>query len=254
MPLGGKTRVPQFAPSHLRVGERFVPRRAVLGFFLKSQRLVCETPAAWTGVRVFQRETMMQSHPDSGMQTGATAMPVLGLIFPPFGRDAPEEGLEMYGDQIRFVGTGLGLKTMTPDGYDSVLDRIVPAAEELAREGAEAIVLMGTSLSFYKGAAFNARLTDRLKEVLSLLAVTMSTGIVDALYAVGARYIVVATAYNSEVNVRLKTFLEESGFDVVSVEGLGLEKVEDVEAVTQPHLVDFGARVFAAAEGADAIL
>ncbi len=197
---------------------------------------------------------MMQSHPDSGMPTGATAMPVLGLIFPPFGRDAPEEGLEMYGDQIRFVGTGLGLKTMTPDGYDSVLDRIVPAAEELAREGAEAIVLMGTSLSFYKGAAFNARLTDRLTEVSSLPAVTMSTGIVDALHAVGARHIAAATAYNSEVNARLKTFLEESGFDVVSVEGLGIEKVEDVEAVTQPQLVDFGARVFAAAEGADAIL
>ncbi len=97
----------------------------------------------------------------AGAATGALAgsrvradedkRPVLGLIFPPAKRGAPEEGLEMYGSQIRFVTTGLGLKTMTPDGYDAVIDQIGPAAKELAGEGAQAVVLMGTSLELLQG-------------------------------------------------------------------------------------------------------
>ncbi len=58
----------------------------------------------------------------------------------------------------------LGLKTMTPEGYDAVIDRIGPAGEKLAAQGANAVVLMGTSLSFYKGAAFNRTLDRNAQE------------------------------------------------------------------------------------------
>ena len=200
----------------------------------------------------------------AGAATGALAgsrvradedkRPVLGLIYPPVRLGAPEEGLAMYGSQVRFVTTGLGLKTMTPDGYDAVLDRIGPAAKELAGEGAQAVVLMGTSLSFYKGAAFNDMLTETVHQASGLPAVTMSTGVVEGLHAIGAKRVAAATAYNDEVNGRLQAFLEESGFEVARVQGLGLEKVEDVNSVTQPQLIDFGAKVFEAAKGADSIL
>ena len=50
------------------------------------------------------------------------AAPKLGLIFPPANRGAPEEGLAMYGSRIDYVTTGLGLETMTPEGYDAVIE------------------------------------------------------------------------------------------------------------------------------------
>ena len=34
---------------------------------------------------------------------------------------------------------------MTPAGYDAVIDKIVPTAEKLAKDGANAISIMGTS-------------------------------------------------------------------------------------------------------------
>lgn len=43
------------------------------------------------------------------------------------GRGVPEEGVAMYGGKVEFVVEGLGLATMTPEGYDSVVDRIGPA-------------------------------------------------------------------------------------------------------------------------------
>ena len=178
----------------------------------------------------------------------------LGLIFPPNGRGIPEEGVSMYPTGIKFLVEGLGLKTMTPRGYDAVLDRIVPTAQKLGRDGARAIVLMGTSLSFYKGVAFNQKLTDLMSEGTGLPCVTMTTAVVEGLKAVGGKRLAVATAYDDEVNKRLKVFLEKSGFSVLIVKGLGIEKVEDINAVTQDGLLKFCAAVRAEVPQADAML
>lgn len=178
----------------------------------------------------------------------------LGLIFPPASRGVPEEGLAMYGSRIEYLLEGLGLETMTPEGYDAVQDRIGPAAERLAAKGAEAIVLTGTSLTFYKGEAYNREVTRIVHEATGLPVTTMSTAVIDGLKAVGARRVVAPTAYNDEVNGRLRAFLVEHGFEVVKVQGLGIEAVEDINRVTQPQLLDFCAEVSGSVEDADAIL
>jgi arylmalonate decarboxylase len=174
----------------------------------------------------------------TGAMLAKSADPTLGLIFP-VTRPVPPEGLAMYPTGVKFITLGLGLKTMTPEGYDAVIDRIGPAGEQLAKQGANAVVLMGTSLSFYKGAAFNERLTETLKKATGLPVTTMSTGVIEGLKAVGAKRVVAATAYDDEVNHRLQAFLKESGFEVLGVKGLGIEKVEDVDRVTQDGLLKF---------------
>jgi arylmalonate decarboxylase len=166
----------------------------------------------------------------------------------------PEEGIAMYGERLRFVVTGLGLERMTPEGYDSVIPRIPAAAEKLAAAGADAIELTGTSLTFYKGEAFNQRLRAAVTEASGLLATTMSNGVIDALKAVGARRVAVATAYNDEVNDRLRAFLIEHGLEPRVVTGLGIEAIADVDKVTQNDLIEFGARVRESAPEADSLL
>jgi len=93
-----------------------------------------------------------------------------------------------------------------------------------------------------------------MREVTGLPATTMSTAVVDALKSVKARRVVAATAYNDEVNGRLRTFLTEHGFDVLAVKGLRIEAIAELDRVTQPQLVDFGAGVFGSVAKADAIL
>jgi arylmalonate decarboxylase len=178
----------------------------------------------------------------------------LGLIFPPAGRGVPEEGVAMYGDRIEYLIETLGLKTMTPDGYDAVIDLIGPRAESLAARGAEAVVLMGTSLSFYQGEAFNQKLTRVLKESSGLPCITMSSSLIQGLKTVGANNLVAATAYNEEVNDRLRSFLAEHDFNVLAVKGLGIEAVEDIFSVTQPQLIEFAAALVTSNPGADSIV
>ena len=184
----------------------------------------------------------------------AGRVPVLGLIFPPAGRGIPEEGVAMYGERLRFVVTGLGVERMTPDGFDSVIARIPAAAEKLAAAGADAIELTGTSLTFYKGEAFNQQLCDIVTRTSGLPATTMSNGVVDALKAVGARRVAAVTAYNDEVNARLRAFLCEHDVEPVVVTGLGIEAMADVDKVTQNDLIDWGVRVWNSAAAADALL
>jgi arylmalonate decarboxylase len=160
----------------------------------------------------------------------------------------------MYGDRLRWVTNGLGLERMTPDGYDAVIGLIPKAAEELAAAGADAIELTGTSLTFYKGEAFNEQLRDAVTRASGLPATTMSDGVIDGLKLVGARRVAVATAYNDEVNDRLRAFLIEHGFDPLVVTGMGIEAVEEVDNVTQDDLLEFGARVFSSAPEADSLL
>ena len=184
----------------------------------------------------------------------AGKVPVLGLIFPPLNRGVPEEGVAMYGDKLKFVVTGLGVERMTPDGFEAVLPKIPAAAEKLAADGAEAIELTGTSLTFYKGEAFNQKLRETVTKASGLKATTMSNGVIDGLKAVGAKRVAVATAYNNDVNERLHAFLIEHGLEPLVVKGLGIEAMTDVDKVTQNDLIEFGARVRAMAPDADSLL
>ena len=188
----------------------------------------------------------------AGTASRAAARPTLGLIAP-VDVTVPPEAARLY-PHVRFIGQSVGLKTMTPEGYDQVLERIAPAARSLAGAGAAAIVLMGTSLSFYRGAAYNLELTRRMQAASGRPAITMSTAVCEGLRSVGARRLAVATAYDADVNARLKVFLHEEGFEVQIMRGLGVERVQDITRVTQEGLLQFSAAVYRSSAHADALL
>src|SRR5262249_21359506 len=98
------------------------------------------------------------------------------------------------------------------------------------------------------------QLADSITKATGLRSNTMSDGIVEGLKAVGGRKIAVATAYNDEVNRRLHIFLEESGFEVLTVKGLGIERFEDSPPVTHDSLLKFSAGVWESVPKADALL
>ena len=190
----------------------------------------------------------------AGATLGYSAEPVLGMIFPPLNYPVPPEAALLYPKGVKFLAEGVGLPRMTPEGYDSVVPKIVPAAEKLAKRGATGISIMGTSLTFYKGAAFNQELIASVTKATGLPCTSMSNGIVEGLRAAGGKRVAVATAYTDVVNATLKRFLEESGFEVVIVKGLGVERFEDRAPVTHDELLNFSAGVWETAKKADTLL
>jgi hypothetical protein len=80
----------------------------------------------------------------------SAADPAVGLIFPPLDYPIPEDARRMYPTGVTFLSGGVGLPGgMTPEGYDEAVPRIIPAAEALAKQGAKAISVFGSSLTVY---------------------------------------------------------------------------------------------------------
>ena len=124
-----------------------------------------------------------------GTALHAADVPTLGMIFPPANYPVPPEATLLYPSGVRFLAEGVGLEKMTAEEYDRVFGRILPAAEKLAKQGANAISVMGTSLTFYKGAEYEHQLKVQVTKATGLPSTTMSTGIVKGLQAVNARRI-----------------------------------------------------------------
>ncbi len=181
--------------------------------------------------------------------------PVIGMIVPPAKGAVPPEAHGLFPEGVRFAARGLGLRALTMEDYALAIERVAELARELrAEEKIDAISLMGTSLSFFRGGAFNDDLVAIMEREAGVPATTMSNSIRDALNAVGARRVAVGTAYTDEVNARLRAFLEKSGFELATLIGMGLEKIDDIVSVTEDRVTELALRAFDEAGGdADAI-
>src|SRR5262245_5133847 len=104
----------------------------------------------------------------------------IGLVVP-FAEDkVPPEGLQMY-PGTTFVPRGVGVRALTPEGYAAAFDAIPAAADGLARKGVDAIMVIGTSLTCYRGPAAHDRLLEKLRASTGLPVSSMSQAIINGL-------------------------------------------------------------------------
>ncbi len=190
------------------------------------------------------------NHSDTIMSTRITSSerPLLGLIVPPAAGLVPPEGPQMY-PQVDFIAQGLALASVDKEGYDGVIDQVVAAARTLAQQGAQAVSLMGTSLSFYRGSAFNNNLADHMRQATGLPCTTMSHAILRGLRASGIERVAVASSYIDDVNQRLVRFLDENGIQAACAHGLGVTEVSAMAKISTQELVELCLKTWDMAQG-----
>jgi arylmalonate decarboxylase len=177
----------------------------------------------------------------------------IGLVVP-FAEDkVPPEGHQMY-PGMNFVPRGVGVRSLTPEGYSAAFDAILPAAESLAARGVDAIMVIGTSLTFYRGPEAHDRLLEKLRATTGLPVSTMSQAIVDGLRDVGAKRVAVATAYTDIVNQRLKELLVAAGIEVRSLECFNILEFGGPGKKSEADIIALSSEAVAQAPGADGIL
>lgn len=193
-----------------------------------------------------QSKHSMASHPSPGAAT-------IGLIVPPAGGEVPKDAALLYGDRVRFIARGLGIGAVSPGGFNAVIDRVLDQARQLRDAGAQAISLMGTSISFYRGAAFTEDLRASMQEATGLPCTTMSHAIVAALRALGVQRVAVATSYIDTLNERLVDYLRLAGFEVTAITGLSITGVQEVGEVSSETLLALAESVYVQDRSADGI-
>ncbi|MEL6317673.1 MAG: arylmalonate decarboxylase [Pseudomonadota bacterium] len=117
-------------------------------------------------------------------------------------------------------------------------DLLAPCAETLLPDGSLDVVCYAcTSGSLVIGE--DRVFAELNKGAPKAQATSLITGVIRALRALEARSVVVATPYLDELNARERVYLEQAGFEVLSIAGLNLERDSDMVRVAPDFIAEF---------------
>lgn len=106
----------------------------------------------------------------------------------------------------------------------SETDEVTDAMRRLTHAAPRATAYACTIASYVRGLAGEAELRAEMRSALPTAALTTSGAFLDALEAVGAQRVGLATPYDAVLTEGLEEFLAAAGIEVVTVASLGLQK------------------------------
>jgi maleate cis-trans isomerase len=146
----------------------------------------------------------------------------IGLLVPSSNTTVEPEFYRALPRGVTLHTARLYLTRIAPESILRMVEDMEAQAKLLASADVDVIVLGATAPSFLKGLGYDRELIDKLEAATGRTATTTSTALVQAIRHVGARRVVLGSAYDENVNAIAKAFLEASGFEVLGVKGLSL--------------------------------
>ncbi len=135
-------------------------------------------------------------------------------------------------------------------------ENLLAMADDIERAAGGILPGLGVEVAIYGCTSGTAVIGyDRIRELIQKAhpeapVTTPLKAAVEGLKSIGASRLSVLTPYNREINLGLLDFLEQSGFDVVHLAGLGFDNDLDVTRVTPEDIVRLGTEHFEAAADA----
>ena len=146
----------------------------------------------------------------------------IGLLVPSSNTTMEPDFHSMAPKGVSVHTARMRLDEVTPDGLIRMADDAERGAALLATAGVDVIVYGCTTGSLVGGVKWEESLVRNIHENTGVRATSTSGAVVLALRSLSARRVGVATPYTDVLN-RLETqFLEDHGFQVAAIEGLGL--------------------------------
>jgi maleate isomerase len=143
------------------------------------------------------------------------------------------------------------LKDVTVEGLEQMERGLADAAALLSDAKVDAVLFACTSGSLVQGLGYDMALAKEISDAAKCPAFTTSTAVVEALNALGAKNICLATPYVSEVEHREVQFLQSSGFNVLSAESLGYSDNLEIGKLTAQNAAAIARKVYRS--GAEAV-
>jgi len=146
----------------------------------------------------------------------------IGLLVPSSNTTVEPEFYRALPSNVTLHTARLFLTDITPEAILRILQDLEEASRLLATADVDVIVMGATAPSFLKGAGYDREVIDRIVKATGKPATTTSTALTRALRMLGARRIVLGSAYTEKVNAIAQAFLEANGFEVAAARGLGM--------------------------------
>jgi len=146
----------------------------------------------------------------------------IGLLVPSSNTTVEPEFYRALPANVTLHAARMFLTDITPEAILRIVEDLETQSRLLATADVDVIVLGATAPSFLKGAGYDREMIDRIEKAAGKPATTTSTALLRALRLLGAKRIVLGSAYTDRVNAIAQGFLEANGFQVVAARGLGM--------------------------------
>jgi len=164
-----------------------------------------------------------------------------------------EEWRRALPDGVCLVETRTLLYDVTMEGLSETVKQVERAALELASAEVNVILQAGTAIAFFRGVGHDRELSQRINNVTGIKATTSLTAVVDALHTLGIKRPAIATSYLPDIDLRLVDVLQQTGFHVAAIRGMGLKRSIDMGKVMPDETYRFACEVARAANDSDGI-
>lgn len=121
---------------------------------------------------------------------------------------------------------------VTPETLSEMAGDVERCARLLATADVDAIAYVCTTGSLLKGNGYAAEIESRIADTAGGPAVATAASITRAFDHLGVDSLAIATPYNERLDGLERTFLEDAGYSVEAIDGLGFET--DAEIAAQP--------------------
>jgi len=135
------------------------------------------------------------------------------------------------------------LSNVEADSIERVVEEIESESRKLADVDVDVIVLAATAPSSRKGAGYDRELIGRISAASGKPATTAATALIAALRALAVERIALGAPWSEAVNRMAAAFIEQSGFEVVAQEALGLVRNLDIGLLDAETGDEIGRRV-----------
>jgi len=152
----------------------------------------------------------------------------IGLIVPSSNTTMEPEFYEMVPEGVSIHTARMRLREVRIEALREMAEDAAEAAELLSTAGVNLLVYGCTTGSLLGGIEWERKLIDRVQRGGGVPSFSTAEAVIEALKKLEAEKIVVATPYLEELNALGKSFLEDHGFEVLGMKGLGLVSNLDI--------------------------
>lgn len=132
-------------------------------------------------------------------------------------------------------------ETASVENQSTMIDKSLNLAERLTTANVDVVVFGCTTGSLVRGAGYEEEVESKISEAAGgIPAVATAASINRAFDALGVDSLGIATPYPESLNDREAEYLKDSGYDVVEIDGLGINSAEPKGDVTPEEAYDHG--------------
>ncbi|MCP2520049.1 aspartate/glutamate racemase family protein [Candidatus Aminicenantes bacterium AC-335-K20] len=146
----------------------------------------------------------------------------VGFIIPSSNTTIEREYSKIFIEDISFHFCRLKLKEITIEELETMENNVEEASELLTDAKVDLICYACTSGSLYKGLTHEEEIVRRIERKTRTKVITTAKSVLSALNRLNVKNISVATPYSSKINLKVREFLENNGFNILKLKGLGI--------------------------------